>query len=216
MSTTASTSTSTSASTFDPPAGWDAARIDAETSGSNPLEQLADVVLSRILSRAGTRTVFGEPVVQGDITVVPVAKVSTRFGFGGGSGNGPGKHEDEDKPSGSGSGSGMGGGGDVRAKPLGYIEITSHDSRFIPIEDGMEIGMVTMKFLGVALVLVALRFLLRRGGKHASGEAEVVADEGASSAGKRRLRVAQAVPWGTVASVVAAASKAQRRARRAA
>src|SRR5689334_22096176 len=80
MSSTASTSTSTSASTFDPPAGWDAARIDAETSGSNPLEQLADVVLSRILSRAGTRTVFGEPVVQGDITVVPVAKVSTRFG----------------------------------------------------------------------------------------------------------------------------------------
>jgi uncharacterized spore protein YtfJ len=214
MSSTASTSTSTSASTFDPPAGWDAARIDAETSGSNPLEQLADVVLSRILSRAGTRTVFGEPVVQGDITVVPVAKVSTRFGFGGGSGNNPSKPESDDTA--GGSGSGMGGGGDVRAKPLGYIEITSHDSRFIPIEDGMEIGMVTMKFLGVALVLVALRFLLHRGGKRASGEAEVVADEGASSAGKRRLRVVQAVPWGTVASVVAAASKAQRRARRAA
>lgn len=197
-------------STSEPPAGWDAARIDAETPG-NPLEQLADVVLSRILSRAGTRTVFGEPVTQGEITVVPVAKVSTRFGFGGGSGSNPAKDDGQDGS----SGSGMGGGGDVKAKPLGYIEITPQGSRFIPIEDGMEIGMVAMKFIGVAIVLIALRFVLRRGGgKRADAEAELLVQQPETR--KRRLQVMKAVPWGTVASVVAAASKARARARRAA
>jgi uncharacterized spore protein YtfJ len=194
-------------STAEPPAGWDAARIDAEAPG-NPLEQLADVVLSRILSRVGTRTVFGEPVTQGEMTVVPVAKVSTRFGFGGGSGNNPAKDDGQDGS----SGSGMGGGGDVKAKPLGYIEITSRDSRFVPIEDSMEIGMVAMKFIGVAIVLIALRFLLRRGSKRGAVDAELL--EAQPENGKRRLRIVRAVPWGTVASVVAAASKA--RARRAA
>jgi uncharacterized spore protein YtfJ len=196
-------------STSEPPAGWDAARVEAEAP-SNPLEQLADVVLSRILSRAGTRTVFGEPVAQGDVTVVPVAKVSTRFGFGGGSGNNPAK---DDAQEGS-SGSGMGGGGDVKAKPLGYIEITPQGSRFIPIEDGMEIGMVAMKFVGVAIVLIALRFVLRRGEAKRGAAATDVEDE--PETGKRRMRIVKAVPWGTLASVVAAASKAQARARRAA
>jgi uncharacterized spore protein YtfJ len=196
-------------STSEPPAGWDAARIDAEAP-SNPLEQLADVVLSRILSRAGTRTVFGEPVAQGDVTVVPVAKVSTRFGFGGGSGNNPAKDDGQDGS----SGSGMGGGGDVKAKPLGYIEITPQGSRFIPIEDGMEIGMVAMKFVGVAIVLIALRFVLRRGEAKRGAAATDVED--GPEMGKRRMRIVKAVPWGTVASVVAAASKAQARARRAA
>jgi uncharacterized spore protein YtfJ len=198
-------------SSSEPPAGWDAARIDAEEP-SNPLEQLADVVLSRILSRAGTRTVFGEPVQQGDVTVVPVAKVSTRFGFGGGSGNNPARVDGQEGS----SGSGMGGGGDVKAKPLGYIEITPQGSRFIPIEDGMEIGMVAMKFIGVAIVLIALRFVLRRGGKRGAAEPAPLEQEQQPETGKRRLRVMRAVPWGTVASVVAAASKAQARARRAA
>ena len=196
-------------STSEPPVGWDAARIDAETP-SNPLEQIADVVLSRILSRAGTRTVFGEPVAQGDVTVVPVAKVSTRFGFGGGSGNNLAKDAGQEGS----SGSGMGGGGDVKAKPLGYIEITPQGSRFIPIEDGMEIGMVAMKFVGVAIVLIALRFVLRRGGAKRSADGADIQEE--PETGKRRSRIVKAVPWGTVASVVAAVSKAQARARRAA
>ena len=194
--------------TTDPMAGWDAARVNAEAPG-NPLEQLADVVLSRILSRVGTRTVFGEPVTQGDITVVPVAKVSTRFGFGGGSGSSPAKQDAD-----ASNGSGMGGGGDVKAKPLGYIEITPHGSRFMPIEDEMEIGVLAMKFVGVAIVLVALRFLLRRGGLRQAAESDAAAH--AEQSGKRWRRKATSVPWGRLATVAAAASRVQARARKAA
>jgi uncharacterized spore protein YtfJ len=196
-------------------AGWDAERVN-DAAPENNLDRLADAVLSRILSRAGTRTVFGEPVTQGDVTVIPVAKVSTRFGFGGGSGR---DHATFDKP--GTYGGGMGGGGDVRAKPLGYIEITATGSQFYPIEDGMEIGLVAMKCIGIAIVLVALRFLLRGVGRRKEQSrlaqpleavGELVDKKQRRKAKRRAARMVQAVPWDTLASVASAAAKARQRA----
>ena len=184
------------------PAGWDAERVALDTR-DGPLDQLADVVLSRILSRVGARTVFGEPVTHGDTTVVPVAKVASRFGFGGGMS--AGKAGEEGDP----AGSGMGGGGDVRAKPLGYIEIDAHGSRFVAIEDSMEIGLAAVRFFGVVMVLVALRFLLRRSGQQRNRHSAELPVKMA-----RDVRNSQ-VARKTAAGASAFASKAQARLRRA-
>jgi len=74
------------------------------------------------------RTVYGDPITAGDVTIVPVAKMG--FGFGGGGGGGEGSD-----PSGDGGGGyGGGGGGGGSVDPIGFIEITSTGSRWVPVE----------------------------------------------------------------------------------
>jgi uncharacterized spore protein YtfJ len=83
---------------------------------TNPFEQ----VFRSIVDHAGAKMVFGEPVSVGGKTIVPVAKI--RYGFGGGSG-----------AKGNGDQHGGGGGGGLVAKPVGVIEISQSETRFIPI-----------------------------------------------------------------------------------
>lgn len=71
----------------------------------------------------GARLCYGEPVVAGDRTVIPVARVRTAFGFGFG---------DNETAKGGGGG---GGGGYVDAAPIGFIELSPAGSRFQAIED---------------------------------------------------------------------------------
>jgi len=80
--------------------------------------QFAEVFKS-IIEHAGAKTVYGEPVSVDGKTVLPVATV--RYGFGGSSG-GKGNNWEHG-----------GGGGGLVAKPLGVVEITRSQTRFIPI-----------------------------------------------------------------------------------
>ena len=97
-------------------------RAVASAPGDQLLERLADLVGSK----AGVQAVFGEPIRQGDLTVVPVARV--RWGFGGGGGR---SGMVPQTPAASGSG----GGGGVMADPLGYLEIRPAGVTYSPIGD---------------------------------------------------------------------------------
>jgi uncharacterized spore protein YtfJ len=89
----------------------------ARGGGSTFIERLAD----KVGARAGTTSVYAEPVERDGVVVIPVAKV--RWGFGGGWG---GKGSDE---------RGAGGGGGMRASPVGYVEIRQGRAEFRPIRD---------------------------------------------------------------------------------
>lgn len=65
-----------------------------------------------------TKIIFSKPVEKHGTLIIPVAKVM--YGFGGGSG-----HENSRK--------GKGGGAGVIAKPIGFIEITKEQTRFVSI-----------------------------------------------------------------------------------
>lgn len=112
-------------------------------------ELARDVEAQDFLERLGARVglsarasaVFGEPVEQSGVTVVPVAKAG--WGFGGGSG-GEGVHQ----------GSGGGGGGVVL--PIGFIEIRQGEAKFVPIRDPR------MAALRVAVTAVIVGLSLRR------------------------------------------------------
>ena len=77
----------------------------------------------------GARLCFGEPVQQGDRTVIPVARVYAAGG--GGYGSGSGNPADAD----AGTGEGGGGGGALDAAPVGFIEIGPQGTRFEAIPD---------------------------------------------------------------------------------
>jgi len=112
-----------------------------------PFQPIAEL-LERSLS---IRHVYGEPVLRGDTTVIPVAQVA--YGFGAGGGRGPAllrkvaSHEsppDTDAPS---KAEGAGGGGGVRMTPVGALEIGPEGTRFIhfhPLLPLLGVGAVGM------------------------------------------------------------------------
>ena len=74
--------------------------------------------LARGMARGtGATTVFGRPVVHGELVVIPVA--NARFAFGGGGGRGRRRRE-----------AGEGGGGAAVVRPAGYIEVRRDRARF--------------------------------------------------------------------------------------
>jgi uncharacterized spore protein YtfJ len=103
-------------------------------------EQLVETIAQGITKNApSVKTVYGDPIITGEKTIIPVARIA--YGFGGGFGQAPkrkmmGKTEEtttQEKP----SGEGAGGGGGVYSKAKGVYEITPTTTRFIPA-DGMK------------------------------------------------------------------------------
>jgi uncharacterized spore protein YtfJ len=89
----------------------------AEREARLPGQGLSERLLERIGGVANAEAVFGAPVQQDGITVIPVAKV--RWGAGGGGG-----------ADAAGEG-GSGGGGGLTATPAGYIEIRNGMAQFV-------------------------------------------------------------------------------------
>ncbi|WTW93125.1 spore germination protein GerW family protein [Streptomycetaceae bacterium NBC_01309] len=102
------------------PAYVEAARVAGTGPGGALLERLAGALGKATAASA----VFGEPVTNGGVTVVPVA--TARFGFGGGAGSG---QQD------SALGEGGGGGGGAAVTPTGFITIADGTATFTRFRD---------------------------------------------------------------------------------
>jgi uncharacterized spore protein YtfJ len=77
-----------------------------------------------ITRSASVKSVYGEAISANGKTIIPVARVA--YGFGGGRGH---KHQEQD------STEGEGGGGGVYAVPIGVLEVTDAQTRFIALSD---------------------------------------------------------------------------------
>src|SRR5215216_3447951 len=89
--------------------------------------------IEKMVDGLGVSAVFGEPISEGGVTVVPVAEVRFAFGYGYGSGRGHGEEAEGGPKTDEGSGGGSGGGG--RASAKGYIRISADEVRFEPVVD---------------------------------------------------------------------------------
>ncbi|MFH8987674.1 spore germination protein GerW family protein [Streptomyces sp. NPDC017940] len=109
--------------------------------------------LAAELKGPSAAVVYGEPVTDGGVTVVPVAEVG--FGFGGGAGPAAGAAED---------GAGIVGGG-VRARPRGFIEIRNGTAAYRPLRSRRLDGALSLAALaaGAALPGLVRRIARRRG-----------------------------------------------------
>ena len=133
-------------------------------------------LISRIGRGIDTKTVFGEVQVLEGRAIIPVASVS--FGGGGGAGSGEGGPADAHKggagkegaagakggPDAMGEGSGMGMGFGVYAKPLGVIEVTAQEVRWVPIVD------VSKLAIAAAMGLMAMGLMCAMGGHGGKGK----------------------------------------------
>lgn len=111
---------------------------------------------------ARVERVYGDPIERGDRTVIPVAKVAMGVGFGGGDGSGDGAatggeargadQEGEDAASGDG-GSGFGGGGGLSATPVGALEVTDAETRFVRFRSRRNLALAALAGLVVGLLV---------------------------------------------------------------
>ncbi len=84
------------------------------------LSDLIKTTLDQIKYIANTETVIGEPITAGNVTLIPVSKISIGFGAGG-AGN-------ESK-----SGAGAGSGGGINITPIAFISIVDDKVQVHPV-----------------------------------------------------------------------------------
>lgn len=96
------------------------------------IDSLLDLVSGKVNEMAQSDVVVGEPIELGDITLVPLSRVSLGFGGGGGQGEGSPGHRNsrrrrkgasnpEPEAAGEGKGQGAGAGGGGKVRPVGVI-----------------------------------------------------------------------------------------------
>lgn len=105
--------------------------------------------LTAVVERAHVNAVFGAPQTVGEVTVIPYAEVACGFGLGMGS-SGPEcrctceEGEQEGCACEEVSASGGGGGAGMRARPLGYIEISPAGTTIKPIVDEQRVVLAAL------------------------------------------------------------------------
>ena len=100
--------------------------------------------IEKMVDGLGVGAVFGEPIREGGVTVVPVAEVRFAFGYGYGSGRGSVQEAEGEPRTGEGSGGGSGAGG--RASARGYIRISADEVRFEPVLDITRLALAGIAF----------------------------------------------------------------------
>ncbi len=114
--------------------------------------------VDELLRRMNAKAVFGEPVQQGNVTLIPVASVTYGFGTGQGWGRSPKTKEGEAAaPEGEPSeGAGAGGGGGGLVRPIGYIKIDENGAKWEP---AMNITLVSLA--GILMVAWNVFWVMR-------------------------------------------------------
>ena len=110
------------------------------------VENMVRTTISQIEKVLSSKTVIGEPITAGKVTLIPVSKVSIGFAAGG-----AGK---DDK-----AGSGAGTGGGVSVTPIAFISIIDDRVQVHPVTKDLHLGRILS--LAPELVQKIAKFLKR-------------------------------------------------------
>lgn len=111
---------------------------------------LVEPAMQRLLDHADVKHVFGKPLQQGEITIIPAAEVTIMGGFGAGFGVGVGMQEGPTE----GEGGGGGGGAKTLARPVAVVIISPEGVRVEPVIDLTKIGLAVITAWGFMLSII--------------------------------------------------------------
>ena len=94
-----------------------------------------------VLGQASVKAIYGEPISAHEKTIIPIAKIMYGFGAGVGTGGLGDKNRGE----------GGGGGGGVRAVPIGVIEMSKQQTRFVPITDRKKLSAAVLAGMAIGM-----------------------------------------------------------------
>lgn len=158
--------------------------VQPERTATEPYASVLEELNSKMQSSAEAALAFAPPQTHGDLTVIPVARVRSRFGGGFGTGKPKGQESVQ---------GGVGAGGTLSVIPVGYIEMKEGRARFRPIITPdtlvrMQVVGGTFALMGVVGALLRRRGM-RKGSRKSGLVFNAVFSPGAALvAGKGRAR----------------------------
>ncbi len=93
----------------------------------HPIGELMSATLQKIRELVDVNTIVGQPIQTGEVTIIPVSKVS--FGFASGGGDYASKDQKPEADNFFGGGSGAG----VNIVPIAFMVITGNNVRLMPV-----------------------------------------------------------------------------------
>lgn len=96
---------------------------------NHPVNQVLAGTMEKIKETIDANTVVGEPIVAGEVTLIPVSKIS--LGFGSGGSELPGKSAP--KPVGE-NPFGGGGGAGLKVTPVCFLVVNGENVKVLPVE----------------------------------------------------------------------------------
>lgn len=129
-------------------------RPPVEALDATPAMEAIQGTLSRFLEVANVNRVYGEPIREDEVTIIPTAEVVAGLGFGMGFGAGSSPTEGEEKQRSdeaamaSGSGGGGGGAGKSFSRPVAVV-VVSHGNVYVePVVDITKVALATITAAG--------------------------------------------------------------------
>jgi sporulation protein YtfJ len=95
---------------------------------NHPVNELMAGTIEKIRDAVDANTVVGDPIVAGDVTLVPVSKVSFGFGTGGSEFGGKAPKAAGENPFGGGGGAG------VKVTPLCFLVVNGTNVKVLPMD----------------------------------------------------------------------------------
>jgi len=87
------------------------------------VESIAETLLEKLKSIAQTETVIGSPIHSGELTIIPVSRISVGMGMGG--------HTNKGDTASSGGG--------LRIDPVAFLVLKGDDIRVLPVEKAQSV-----------------------------------------------------------------------------
>jgi len=98
---------------------------------NRPLNDMLATTIQQIRDTVDANTVVGEPILVGEVTLIPISKIS--FGFGTGGSEFPGKAD-----AAKGNSFGGGGGAGVKITPVCFLSVVGTNVRVLPMATPVE------------------------------------------------------------------------------
>ena len=102
-------------------------QADKSKNPIHPIKGMMDTTLSKIKEMVDVSTIVGEPIVNGNTTIIPISKMSYGFASGGSDFDGKSGHRCF----------GGGGGAGVTVQPVAFLVITPTNVRLLQIDNNM-------------------------------------------------------------------------------
>lgn len=93
----------------------------------HPLNDLTGSTMEKIRAMADANTVVGQPIAAGEVTIIPVSRVS--FGFASGGSDFASKHQRPEADNAFGGGSGAG----INVEPVAFLIVRGDNVRLLPV-----------------------------------------------------------------------------------
>lgn len=93
----------------------------------HPLNDLMGSTMERLRSMVDVNTVVGEPILAGEVTIIPVSMVSVGFASGGSDFASKNQRPEQDNSFGGSSGAGL------KITPIGFLIVRGENVKLLPV-----------------------------------------------------------------------------------